>query len=84
MCMKTEGDGRIKKVGGSGVSQRSVSVCAKVSPLWAGGLPGLCPPPPILGHGCGSGQDSHTQPTREQRSLLMEGQPQPQANTYNS
>lgn len=75
--MKTEGDGRIKKVGGSGVSQGSVSVPKSHHS-------GLGSPTPILGHGCGSGQDSHTLTTGEQRALLMEGQPQPQANTYSS
>lgn len=36
LCMKMEGDGKIEKVGASGVSKSSLSVCAEGPPIWAG------------------------------------------------
>lgn len=49
--MKVEGDGGVKRVGRRGVSWACLSVCAKTPELWAG------IPSPILGRGCGPGQE---------------------------
>lgn len=65
--MKVEGDGGIKRVGRSGVSWGSLSVCAKTPALWAG------IPAPILGHGCGPGQKGPCPPGS--RESLANGGP---------